>query len=145
MMYRYYQLYMHYQIGDEIIMLYLRQFCIILFVSFLGELLHVMIPLPIPASVYGLILMLSALCTRIIKINQVKEAAGFLIEIMPVMFIPAAVGLLKSWSFLKPVWIPVIFITLISTIIVMAVTGQVTQKMIQIDKTIGEKNERISG
>jgi holin-like protein len=104
-----------------------------------------MIPLPIPASVYGLILMLSALCTRIIKINQVKEAAGFLIEIMPVMFIPAAVGLLKSWSFLKPVWIPVIFITLISTIIVMAVTGQVTQKMIQIDKTIGEKNERISG
>ena len=103
MMYRYYQLYMHYQIGDEIIMLYLRQFCIILFVSFLGELLHVMIPLPIPASVYGLILMLSALCTGIIKINQVKEAAGFLIEIMPVMFIPAAVGLLKSWSFLKPV------------------------------------------
>ncbi len=126
-------------------MLYLRQFCIILFVSFLGELLHVMIPLPIPASVYGLLLMLSALCAGIIKLNQVKEAAGFLIEIMPVMFIPAAVGLLESWPFLKPVWLPVIFITLVSTVIVMAVTGQVTQRMIQKDKRNGENNERISG
>ena len=111
-------------------MLYLRQFCIILFVSFLGELLHVIIPLPIPASVYGLVLMLSALCTGIIKINQVKETAGFLIEIMPVMFIPAAVGLLDAWPVLKPVCLPVILITLITTVIVMAVTGQVTQRMI---------------
>lgn len=130
-------------------MLYLRQFCIILFVSFLGELLHVMIPLPIPASVYGLILMLSALCAGIIKLNQVKETAGFLIEIMPVMFIPAAAGLLDSWPFLRPVWIPFIVITLISTVIVMAVTGQVTQKMIQKDNRNGsgdkDNDERISG
>lgn len=134
-------------------MLYLRQFCIILFVSFLGELLHLMIPLPIPASVYGLILMLSALCAGIIKLNQVKETAGFLIEIMPVMFIPAAAGLLDSWPFLRPVWIPFIVITLISTVIVMAVTGQVTQKMIQKDNRNrngnrnGDKDndERISG
>ena len=129
-------------------MLYLRQFCIILFVSFLGELLHVIIPLPIPASVYGLVLMLSALCTGIIKLNQVKETAGFLIEIMPVMFIPAAAGLLDSWPFLRPVWIPFIVITLISTVIVMAVTGQVTQKMIQKDKKNGDgdkdNDERIS-
>ena len=126
-------------------MLYLRQFCIILFVSFLGELLHVLIPLPIPASVYGLLLMLLALCTGIIKLNQVRETAGFLIEIMPVMFIPAAVGLLEAWSFLKPVWLPVLIITLLSTVIVMAVTGQVTQRMIEKDKGSGEKDERISG
>lgn len=126
-------------------MLYLRQFCIILFVSFLGELLHVIIPLPIPASVYGLVLMLAALCTGIIRLNQVKETAGFLIEIMPVMFIPAAAGLLNSWSLLRPVWIPFIVITLVSTIIVMGVTGQITQRMIQKDRKNGEKDERISG
>ncbi|MCI9339204.1 MAG: CidA/LrgA family protein [Dorea sp.] len=126
-------------------MLYLRQFCIILFVSFLGELLHVIIPLPIPASVYGLVLMLAALCTGIIRLNQVKETAGFLIEIMPVMFIPAAAGLLNSWSLLRPVWIPFIVITLVSTIIVMGVTGQITQRMIQKDMKNGEKDERISG
>lgn len=112
-------------------MLYLRQFCIILFVSFLGELLHVIIPLPIPASVYGLVLMLSALCTGIIKLNQVKETAGFLIEIMPVMFIPAAAGLLDAWPALQAIWIPVILITVITTVLVMAVTGRVTQHMIR--------------
>ena len=115
-------------------------FCIILFVSFLGELLHVMIPLPIPASVYGLILMLSALCAGIIKLNQVKETAGFLIEIMPVMFIPAAVGLLDAWPALRPIWFPVTVITVLTTVLVMAVTGQVTQLMIRHDKKTNQKN-----
>ena len=116
----------------------LYQFGIILFVSFLGEILYLAIPLPIPASVYGLILMLVALCTSIIKLKQVKEAATFLIEIMPVMFIPAAAGLLDSWSSLKPIWIPVILITIITTVIVIAVTGQATQYLIHREN----KNKR---
>lgn len=73
-------------------MKYLRQFAIILFVSLLGELLRILIPLPIPASVYGLVLMLVALTTGMLKVHQVKAAADFLIEIMPVMFIPAGLG-----------------------------------------------------
>ena len=67
----------------------------------------------------------------ILKLTQVKDAADFLIEIMPVMFIPAAAGLLESWAFLKPIWGPVAFITVLTTIIVMAVTGRVTQYMIR--------------
>lgn len=122
-------------------MKFLRQFGIILFISFLGELLHIFIPLPIPASVYGLILMLTALCTGIIRLGQVKEAADFLIEIMPIMFIPAAVGLLDSWSALQPVWIPVTVITILTTIIVMAVTGQVTQHMIRREQRRKEHSD----
>lgn len=112
-------------------MKYLKQFSIILFISFLGEILHTFIPFPIPASVYGLVILLTALCTGILKVGQVKETASILIEIMPVMFIPAAVGLLDSWPSLYPVFIPVILITLITTVLVMAVTGQVTQHMIK--------------
>ena len=112
-------------------MKFLHQFTVILFVSFLGEILHILIPLPVPASVYGLVLMFLALCTGILKLSQVKETAYFLIEIMPVMFIPAAVGLLDSWSALQSVWVPVILITILTTIIVMAVTGRTTQYMIQ--------------
>lgn len=111
-------------------MKYLRQFAIILFVSLLGELLRILIPLPIPASVYGLVLMLVALTTGMLKVHQVKAAADFLIEIMPVMFIPAGVGLLESWPSLRPVWIPVVFISVATTIIVMAVTGRVAQRII---------------
>ena len=68
-------------------MRFLKQFSIILFLSFLGEILHEFIPLPIPASVYGLVLMLLLLQSHILKVDQVKEASEFLIEIMPVMFL----------------------------------------------------------
>lgn len=121
-------------------MKFLKQFSIILFISFLGEILHTLIPLPVPASVYGLVLMLAALATGILKLGQVRETAAFLIEIMPVMFIPAGVGLMESWSSLQPVWLPVILITILTTVLVMAVTGKVTQAMIGKEK----KDERVS-
>lgn len=123
-------------------MKYLRQFSIIMLLSFLGEGLHIILPLPIPASVYGLVLMLSALGLGILKVEQVKETAGFLIEIMPVMFIPAAAGLLDSWGVLKPVFWPVVIITVITTVFVMAVTGRVTQSVIFRERK--KKNEDIS-
>lgn len=117
-------------------MKYLRQFGIILLISALGEGLRVLLPLPIPASVYGLILMLGALMGGILKIGQVEEAADFLVEIMPVMFVPAGVGLLESWGILQPVWVPVVVITVITTIFVMVVTGRVTQFVIRKDRRL---------
>ena len=87
-------------------MKYLKQFMVILAFSFLGEVLHQVLPLPIPASVYGLVFMLAALMTGVLKLHQVKETSAFLIEIMPVMFIPAAAGLIDSWGILQPVIIP---------------------------------------
>ena len=122
-------------------MKYLRQFCIILLLSFLGEGLHIILPLPVPASVYGLVRMLAALQTRILKTHQVRETAGFLIEIMPVMFIPAAAGLLNAWGVLKPVFVPVAVITAVTTVFVMAVTGLVTQGIIRKGR---KKNESIA-
>ena len=110
---------------------FLNQFLIIISVSFAGEVLHVVLPLPVPASIYGLVLMLLALCTGILKLDQVKEAATFLIEIMPMMFIPAAVGLMDSWAQIKGICVPLIAVTLITTVVVMAVTGLVTQFIIR--------------
>ena len=119
----------------------LKQFSLILLFSFLGEILHVLIPLPIPASVYGLVLLLAALILGICKIEHVKNAAEFLIEIMPVMFIPAAVGILTTWDILKPVWIPVALITVITTVLVMVVTGRVTQAVIEKNKRKDEEEK----
>lgn len=115
-------------------MKYLKQFGIILAISFLGEVCREWLPLPIPASIYGLLLMLAALCTRIIPLDSVKDTGKFLIEIMPVMFIPAAVGLLESWGVLKPMLIPLLIIVPVTTILVMAVSGKVTQFMIRSEK-----------
>lgn len=112
----------------------LRQFAVILLISFAGELLRQFIPLPIPASVYGLVLMLICLCSGLIKVNDIKETSMFLIEIMSVMFIPAAVGLTDSWQALKPIIWPVILTILFTTVLVMVITGRVTQHVIQNEK-----------
>ena len=112
----------------------MKQFGIILAITFLGELLRYLLPLPIPASIYGLVLMLLVLKLGVVKLEQVKETGDFLIEIMPMMFIPAAVGLLSSWDSLKDIWIPVVVITLATTVIVMAVTGLVTQTIRRYSK-----------
>lgn len=122
-------------------MKYLRQFVIILGVSFLGEILRVILPLPVPASVYGLICMLLLLKSGILKVGQVKEVSKFLIEIMPVMFVPAAVGLIESWNSLREVLIPVAIIITVTTVFVMAVTGKVTQVMMNRKK----KGEQYAG
>ena len=119
-------------------MKFLRQFMIILLLSFLGEVLKMFIPLPIPASVYGLVLMLACLMTGVLKTSQVKDAAFFLIEIMPVMFIPAAAGLIDSWGVLRPLIVPIMIITVVITVFVMAVTGRVAQMIAQ---KRGIKNE----
>ena len=111
-------------------MKYLRQFGIILAVTCAGEIMKYFIPLAKPGSIYGLILMFVLLLTRVIKVEHVKETGEFLIEIMPLMFIPAGVGLMKSWGVLKPLVVPVLAITVVSLIAVMAVSGRVSQKII---------------
>lgn len=121
-------------------MRYLKQFTIILTISLLGEVLHYIIPLPVPASIYGLLLMLAALLTGVVKRDSVREAGAFLVEIMPVMFIPAAVGLLEAWGVLRPVWLPVAVITVVSTVLVMGVSGLVTQFVVRRDER--RKGER---
>lgn len=108
-------------------MKYVKQLCIIMAVAFAGELIKMLLPFPIPASIYGLVLMLVLLMAGVLPLSAVEETADFLVSIMPVMFIPAAVGLLDAWVDLKPVLIPVAVITVLTTVIVMAVTGRLTQ------------------
>lgn len=108
-------------------MKYLLQFFVILLFSCIGELLNYFIPLPIPASIYGIVLLFIGLVTGIVPYKAVKETGHFLVEIMPVMFIPAAVGLMESWGFIKAAFVPYLVITMITTVIVMIVAGRVTQ------------------
>ena len=120
-------------------MRFIRQFLIIIFVSFLGEVLKSVLPLPIPASIYGLVIMLALLVSKVIKLEQVEGASMFLIDIMPLMFIPASAGLIDVWPNLKPVLLPILIITLVSTILVMVVSGKVTEFIIRLDKCKNKK------
>lgn len=112
-------------------MKWMKQFGIILLISFVGEILEKWIPLPIPASIYGIILLFLCLKLNIIPHDAVHETGKFLIEIMPLMFIPAAVGLLETWDVIAPAWLEYVAVTVISTWVVMIVSGRVTQFVIR--------------
>lgn len=112
-------------------MKYINQFLIILLISFLGEILKCLLPLPIPASIYGMIILFFGLMTKVIKLESVKETGKFLIEIMPIMFIPAGVGLMTTWGDLQPILLPVSIITAVTIITVMVATGWVSQIIIR--------------
>lgn len=113
-------------------MKYIKQFVVILAFTFLGEVIKALLPLPVPASIYGLVLLLVALETRILPVEKVEDVGMFLVEIMPLTFIPAGVGLLESWGVLKPMVGGLAFITVLSTVVVMVVSGLVTQAVIAL-------------
>ena len=115
-------------------MKYLLQFLIIVAISFLGELLHYFISLPIPASIYGIILLFVALQMGWIKVRQIREVSTGLIAIMPALFIPSAVGLLKSWDILSQSLVKYSVITFVSTLVVLGLTGLATQYAIRQSK-----------
>ena len=115
-------------------MKYIKQFAIIMVVSFLGECVKALLPFKIPASVYGLVIMLIVLMTGIVKLEAVKDTAEFLVQTMPVMFIPPTVGLLAAWPLFKNMALPFCIISFVSTIIVMVVTGHMSQLIIRLKK-----------
>lgn len=109
----------------------LFQFGIIAIFTFIGEVLNYLLPLTIPSSIYGLLLLFAALCTKVIKLEHVENAADFLLTIMPIMFVPATVNLMTVWPVLKSNLLGLLVTSIVSTIIVMALTGTIAQKLIQ--------------
>ena len=127
-------------------MKFIRQFLIILAISLVGEILKYILPLPIPASIYGMAILFAGLMSGLIKLDAVRETGKFLIEIMPLMFIPAGVGLMDSWGNLHPILLPVAIITIVTSITVMGSTGLLSQWVIRRGRKLAEeKTERKRG
>ncbi len=122
-------------------MKYIFQLMIILAVSFAGELLHVIIPLPVPASVYGLVILLVLLITKIVKLSQVETTANYMISIMPLFFIEPSVALMTSFGIVKGNVIPLLIASFLSFVSVVIVTGLTSQIIIRMKRKREEKNE----
>lgn len=92
------------------------------------------IPLPIAASVYGLVLMLFLLITKIVPLNKVEDVADFFVENLSIMFIPPTVGIMASVEEMKAMLVPLFVISMVTTLLIMGVTGRVSQFMIRFWK-----------
>lgn len=112
-------------------MKHLPQLCIIFLFSFLGEVCHYLIPAPIPASIYGMVLLFAALALKLIPVKLVKDAGSFLTGILPLLFVAPIVNLLDCWDTIKASIGSIAAIILLSTVVVFAVSGWVTQLLLK--------------
>lgn len=112
-------------------MKYLFQMLWILGFSFLGEALHILLPFPIPASIYGMVLLFLALSLKLVKLDWVKETGHFLVNIMAVMFVSPAVGLLGCWDVVKQNLVSICVIILVSLVLTFGISGAVTQWLLK--------------
>ena len=110
---------------------YLFQFTRILAFCFLGEILHAVLPLPIPASIYGLILLLLALRLKVVRLEDVKEVGLFLTGIFPLLFVPAAAGVMELWAEMGSMLLPILLAIFPVTVLVLITSGHTTQALVR--------------
>ena len=110
-------------------MKYLSQFLIIMGFTVAGEALQRLIPLPVPAAVYGMVLLFAALCAGLVKTEQVKEVGGFLTSILPLLFVSPTVGLAEQWELISPKLLPILLLIAASMVLTFGVSGVVTQRL----------------
>lgn len=110
---------------------YLRQAAILFGFTFLGEVLHRLLPFPIPAAIYGLVLLFIALTLGLVKVSQIRQVSSFLIAIMPVLFVAPTVNLLEYWPLLASKLLPFALILLVSTVVVFAVSGVISKALLK--------------
>ena len=110
-------------------MKYFSQFLIIMGFTLLGEVLQRVVPIPVPAAVYGLVLLLLSLCLKLIRLEQVKEVGGFLTSILPLLFVSPAVGITEYWGLIAPNLLPLCLIVAATTALVFGIAGRVTQAL----------------
>ncbi len=112
-------------------MKYLSQFLTILGFTFVGEALQRIVPLPIPASVYGLVLLFAALCLGLVKLEQVAEAGAFLRSILPLLFVAPAVGIAENWGLIADQLFPILLLLIGSTVSTFGIAGVITKTLLK--------------
>ena len=124
-------------------MKYMIQIGIISTIAFIAELLYYIVPLPIPASVYGMAILFMCLCLGIIKLEMVEDLADWILSIMPIFFIAPTVGLIETFADIKGQLVPLVLMCVVSTFVVTSVTGLIAQGIIRMrkEKKGGKKDE----
>ena len=113
-------------------MKYIKQLAIISFMAFIGEVLSAALPIPVPGSVYGMLLLFFCLWFKIIKLDWVEETADYLLLIMPIFFVSPGVGILEIYPVIKDSLPALVFISFVTAVLVLVVTGLSAQFLIRL-------------
>jgi len=122
-------------------MKYIKQIAIIGGLTFIGEMMNHILPLPVPGSVYGMVVLFLCLCLGVIKEEQIKETADLLLLWMPLMFIDPSVGVIENIGYLSGNLVSFLIVVVVTTAAVMAVTGRITQSLLNLRKKERKSHE----
>lgn len=100
-----------------------RQIIIIMVFVFLGEFLNKFVKIPVPGNIIGMVLLLMALLSGKLKLESIEEFGNFLLAHLAIFFIPASVGLMLIFEILEGTWHILLFISVVSTVIIMVTTA----------------------
>ncbi|WP_386687172.1 MULTISPECIES: CidA/LrgA family protein [unclassified Lonepinella] len=100
----------------------IRSLVILYALLYLGETIAWLIPIGIPGSIFGLLLLFFGLTTNVIRVEWIFFGANLLIRYMAVLFVPVSVGIIKYSDVLisqaKALLIPNVVSSLITLIII---------------------------
>lgn len=112
-------------------MKFLQQAVIIAAITFAAEIIKYLVPLPVPASIYGLILLFALLKSGVLKLGQIEDVGGLLLELMPLLLAPASVSVLADLETVRTMLAPLLLAGFVGTSVVMLITGQVVQRIVR--------------
>lgn len=115
----------------------LNQYLIIMICLIAGECISEFLHIPIPGNVIGMVILLTALLSGIVKLEHVEEAANTLIKNLSLFFVPVGAGIMLYFNLISKYAAAIIIATFLSTFLVLLITGHVTQGLMK-DKGKGE-------
>lgn len=102
----------------QIAILYTYYYAGVIIVDFLN--------VPFPGSIVGLLLLFLSLHFKWIKVEFIRDGAGFLIGVLTLFFIPTTVGVIEYPQLWTVEGLLVLLAVSVSTIVVIFVTGKVS-------------------
>lgn len=115
-------------------MKYLRELLIIIGIYLLGLIITDFFSLIIPGNIIGMLILLILLLTKIIDVKSIETTANFFLDHLAFFFIPAGVGLMSSFGIIKDNWIGILFVSIITTFIILIVTGKTVEYIQKLKK-----------
>ncbi|MCZ4060705.1 CidA/LrgA family protein [Pantoea sp. LMR881] len=108
---------------------YLRAFIIIYLCLYAGNGLALLLPITIPGSIIGMLILFALLASQILPVSWVKPGCHLIIRNMALLFVPISVGVMSYTDILTAQFGPIVISCVISTFMVLAVVGLSAHKL----------------
>ena len=117
------------------------QIAIIFSICWVSQVVEAFLPFAFPASVIGMILLFLLLASGVVRIEHIREKSDFLLSNMAFFFIPAGVGILEQFAFVKDSMWQLLLICLVTTLLTFGVTAAAVRFGVWLQKKLTGKED----